>query len=75
LDPIEEDKLRKKSQLVAGGGGKYPKGQVYGVGKLNEGNICGEAFTQQASTSTTIVDSQNIQRLEEEICQSREEFR
>jgi len=45
LDPIEEKKLRKKSWLVVVGG-KNPKGRVYGVGKLNERNSCGESFTQ-----------------------------
>ncbi|KAL2344486.1 hypothetical protein Fmac_005771 [Flemingia macrophylla] len=73
LDPIEEEKLRNKSWLVAAGG-KNPKGRVYGVGKLNEGSLCKKTFTQQASTSTA-ADSQKILRLEEEIHQSREEFR
>ncbi|XP_027905780.1 uncharacterized protein LOC114165332 [Vigna unguiculata] len=73
LDPGEEEKLRKKSWLVVAGG-KNPMGRVYGVGKLNENYLCGEAFTQQPSSSTSM-DSQKILRLEEEIHQSREEFR
>jgi len=44
LDPSEEEKLRKKSWLVAAGG-KNPKGRVYGVGKLIENYLCEEAFT------------------------------
>ena len=73
MDPSEEEKLRKKSWLVAAGG-KSSKGRVYGVGKLNENYLCGEALTQQSSSSTSM-DSQKILRLEEEIRQSREEFR
>ncbi|QCD86289.1 hypothetical protein DEO72_LG3g810 [Vigna unguiculata] len=73
LDPSEEEKLRKKSWLVTASG-KNPKGRVYGVGKLNENHLCGEAFTQQPSSSA-VMDSQKILRLEEEIRQSREEFR
>ena len=73
MDPGEEEKLRKKSWLVVAGG-KNPMGRVYGVGKLNENYLCGEAFTQQPSSSTSM-DSQKILRLEEEIHQSREEFR
>jgi len=73
LDPSEEEKLRKKSWLVAAGG-KNPKRRVYGVGKLNENYLCWEVFTQQPFSSTSM-DSQKILRLEEEIRQSREEFR
>ncbi|KAL2329816.1 hypothetical protein Fmac_017397 [Flemingia macrophylla] len=72
LDHVEEEKLRNKSWLVAAGG-KNPKGRVYGVGKLNEGYLSRETFTQQ--TSTSAADSQKIIRLEEEIRQYREDFR
>ncbi|KAL2331410.1 hypothetical protein Fmac_018991 [Flemingia macrophylla] len=72
LDHVEEEKLWNKSWLVAAGG-KNPKGRVYGVGKLNEGYLSRETFTQQ--TSSSAADSQKIIRLEEEIHQSREEFR
>ncbi|KAL2323032.1 hypothetical protein Fmac_027411 [Flemingia macrophylla] len=73
LDPVEEEKLRNKSWLVAAGG-KNPKGRVYGVGKLNQGYICGDTFPQQTS-SFAAADSQKIIRLEEEVRQSREEVR
>ncbi|KAL2339770.1 hypothetical protein Fmac_007710 [Flemingia macrophylla] len=73
LDPVQEEKMRNKSWLVAAGG-KNPKGRVYGVGKLHEDYLCRQTFTQQTSTSTA-ADSQKILRLEEEIRQSREEFR
>ncbi|KAL2341185.1 hypothetical protein Fmac_009125 [Flemingia macrophylla] len=72
LDPVEEEKkLRNKNWLVVASG-KNPKGRVYGVGKLNEGYLCREIFTQQTSSSTA-ANSQKIIRLEEEIHQSREE--
>ncbi|KAL2321651.1 hypothetical protein Fmac_026030 [Flemingia macrophylla] len=70
LDQVEEEKLKNKSWLVAAGG-KNPKGRVYGVGKLNEGYLSRETFTQQ--TSSSAADSQKIIRLEEDIRQSREE--
>ncbi|KAL2340109.1 hypothetical protein Fmac_008049 [Flemingia macrophylla] len=65
LRKIEEQKL------VGCIGGKNPKGRVYGVGKLNEGYLSRETFTQQ--TSSSAADSQKIIRLEEDIRQSREE--
>ncbi|KAL2321731.1 hypothetical protein Fmac_026110 [Flemingia macrophylla] len=73
LDPVQEEKKRNKSWLVAAGG-KNPKGRVYGVGKLHEDYPCGQTFTQQTSTSTA-ADSKKILRLEEEIRQSRQKFR
>ncbi|KAL2347354.1 hypothetical protein Fmac_001354 [Flemingia macrophylla] len=72
LDHVEEEKLRNKRWLVVAGG-KNPKGRVYGVGKLNEGYLSRKTFTQK--TSSSAADSQKIIRLEEEICQSREDFR
>ncbi|KAL2344610.1 hypothetical protein Fmac_005895 [Flemingia macrophylla] len=62
----------KATFLAAADDNGEVKGRVYGVGKLNEGYLCRETFTQQTSSFAT--DLQKIIRLEEEIRQSREEF-
>ncbi|KAG4926591.1 hypothetical protein JHK85_053077 [Glycine max] len=75
LDPAEEQRLRSQSWVVAVG--PKHKGRLYGIGDLAHTYKCGnDSFMQhtQGSSSRT-EDAAEINRLREELRQSKEKMR
>ncbi|KAL2344547.1 hypothetical protein Fmac_005832 [Flemingia macrophylla] len=72
LDPVQEEKLRNQSWIVATGG-ITNKGRLYGVGKVSSMLRLEETFTNPSFSHGNNQDSEKILQLQEEVRQSREQ--